>query len=316
MKLSLIICTYNRDEYLQKTLDYLSIQTLAPNLFEIIIIDNNSSDSTKIIANKYLENHSNAKYFLETKQGLSHARNAGYKQAKSDNILYLDDDAYLNAEGLENLVNFIDSDKELAIVGGRAIIKYPDKKPDWITEPVVSWLGSYDYGDEIIEVSSKNIRKNTIALPIGCCFFVKKQVLDETGGFNPELGRIGNKLLAGEELLISKYVQKNKGKIVYFPGIKVDHAIVPDRLSKESLLNRTSVCGVSETYVHFLSEKSLLKHLQYFSFRTIFLLKNLIDYSFALAMMDKQKQFEVRLLLNFNKSIILTFFEFAIGGKS
>ena len=315
MELSVIICTYNRDEYLKKTLEALSVQTLDSQKFEIIIVDNNSSDSTKSIVEDYLKNQSNAKYILEVKQGLSYARNAGYKEAKSDNLLYLDDDAYLNPEGLENLVDFVNSDEQLTIVGGRAIIKYPDKKPDWITENIVGWLGAYDHGDRTIEVTPKNMQKKIVTSPIGCCFFVRKRVLDETGGFHPELGRVGNKMLAGEELLISKYVQKNGGKIVYFPKIKVDHAIVPDRINKESLLHRTSVCGISEAHVHFLSEKNLLTHIKYFSFRAIFLLKNIVDYCLALITMNKQKQFEVKMIFNFNKSILLTFIQVIFQGR-
>lgn len=310
MELSLIICTYNREEYLEKTLSFIDKQTLDPSKFEVIIVDNNSSDSTKSVAEKYIENHSNAKYIFESQQGLSYARNTGYKEAQSSNLLYLDDDAYLNPDGLENLVNFINSDENLTIVGGRAIIKYPKEKPEWVTQSVVNWLGSYDYGDNTIEVTPDNIKKKIVRFPIGCCFFVRKKVLDEIGGFNPKLGRVGKKMLAGEEFLISKHVQKNQGKIAYFPEIKVDHAIVPHWLDREFLLNKTSFYGISDVYVHFLSEKSLWNHIQYFCFRIIFLVKNIVDYSLALLTRNKQKQFEVKLLFNFNKSILSTFMKF------
>ncbi len=316
MELSLIICTYNREEYLQKTLDCIASQTLDRSKFEVIIVDNNSADSTKIVAKNYVENHSNARYIFEEKQGLSYARNTGYKEAKSDNLLYLDDDAYLNPEGLENLVKFINSDENLTIVGGRAIIKYPQDKPEWVTKSVVNWLGSYDYGDEVIEVTPENIKKKIVRFPIGCCFFVRKKVLDEIGGFNPKLGRVGKKMLAGEEFLISKYVQKKQGKITYFPEIKVDHAIVPHWLDREFLLNKTSFYGISDVYVHFLSEKSLFAHIKYFAFRMIFLIKNIIDYLFALITGNQQKQFEVKLLLNFNKSIISTFMKFMFSPQT
>ncbi len=316
MELSLIICTYNREKYLQKTLDFIDLQTLDTNRFEIIIVDNNSSDSTKLIAEDYIKNHSNARYIFESKQGLSYARNTGYKEAKSENLLYLDDDAYLNAEGLENLVDFINSDENLTIVGGRAVIKYPEEKPEWVTKSVVNWLGSYDYGDDIIEVNSENIKKKIVRFPIGCCFFVRKRILDEIDGFNPKLGRVGTKMLAGEEFLISKYVQKNNGRIVYFPRIKVDHAIVPNWLNQEFLLNKTSFYGISDVYVHFLSEEYLWNHIKYFGFRTIFLVKNFVDYFLALITRNRQKQFEVKLLLNFNKSIMSTLMQFIFASES
>lgn len=316
MELSLIICTYNREKYLQKTLDFINAQTLSNDQFEVLIIDNNSSDSTKSIVEEYVKNHSNTRYIFESKQGLSYARNTGYKEAQSDNLLYLDDDAYLNPEGLENLVDFINSDENLTIVGGRAIIKYPQSKPEWVTQSVVNWLGSYDYGDNVIEVTPENIKKKIVRFPIGCCFFVRKRVLDEIGGFNPKLGRVGTKMLAGEEFLISKYVQRNNGKITYFPDIKVDHAIVPNWLDRDFLLNKTSFYGISDVYVHFLSEKSLFTHIKYFAFRIIFLIKNIVDYALALVTGNKQKQFEVKLLLNFNRSIISTFMKFVFLPQS
>ena len=316
MELSLIICTYNREKYLQKTLEYINVQTLDTNRFEVIIVDNNSSDSTKLIAEDYIKSHSNARYIFESKQGLSYARNTGYKEAKSENLLYLDDDAYLNAEGLENLVDFINTDENLTVVGGRAIIKYPEEKPEWVTKSVVNWLGSYDYGDDIIEVNSENIKKKIVRLPIGCCFFVRKRVLDVIGGFNPKLGRVGTKMLAGEELLISQYVQKNQGRIVYFPKIKVDHAIVPHWLNQEFLLNKTSSYGTSVVYLHFLSEEGLGNHIQYFGFRLIFLVKNFVDYFMSFITRNKQKQFEVKLILNFNKSIMSTLMQFIFASES
>jgi glycosyltransferase involved in cell wall biosynthesis len=317
MKLSVVICTYNREKYLIESLKALSSQTLSQEEFEILIVDNNSSDSTKILAEEYISSHKNARYIFVKEQGLSHARNAGYKEALTENILYLDDDASLNPEGIENLADFIESNPDACIIGGRAVIKYPDKKPEWVTKPVVNWLGSYDYGSEIIEVTSENIKKKIVRLPIGCCFFVKKSILIEIKGFNPKTGRIGNKMLAGEETLISKYALKNnKGKIFYFPGIKVDHAIDPNWLNQNFLLNKTYFYGISDVYVHFLSEKRLVKHLKYLIFRLIFLMKNTAELELAIIFNNKQKQFETKLLLNFNKGIILYFLKYTLGGKN
>ena len=80
--ISIIICTYNRMEYLPNCLEHLKNQTAKKEFYEIIIIDNNSSDKTELICKDYIQKNSeiNVTYFLEKKPGLSNARNRGIKE--------------------------------------------------------------------------------------------------------------------------------------------------------------------------------------------------------------------------------------------
>jgi len=64
-KLSIIVCTYNRAHLLLKSLEALFNQTIPKNIFEIIIVDNNSNDNTKELLKPILKANENVKYFLE-----------------------------------------------------------------------------------------------------------------------------------------------------------------------------------------------------------------------------------------------------------
>ena len=104
MVLSILICTYNREHFLKQCLDSIIEQTEQTNEkeIEVIIIDNNSSDNTKSLVESY-NSSTKISYYLENKQGLSHARNAGVQIAKGNYIAFVDDDAIIIKEWLNFL---------------------------------------------------------------------------------------------------------------------------------------------------------------------------------------------------------------------
>ena len=94
MILSIIICSYNRANYIEAALDSLYHQSSNEN-FEIIIVDNNSTDNTAEVYSNWRAAHSNGnfQYITETKQGASFARNTGAAMAKGKWLCFMDDDA-------------------------------------------------------------------------------------------------------------------------------------------------------------------------------------------------------------------------------
>ena len=96
MKISVVVCTYNRDVYLIRCLENLKNQDFNKREFEIIIIDNNSTDNTKTICLNFIEQNPelNIIYFLEEKVGLSHARNTGISKSSGLIISFIDDDGF------------------------------------------------------------------------------------------------------------------------------------------------------------------------------------------------------------------------------
>lgn len=92
--ITIIICTYNRSGSLKYTLESLFVQEVDESFdYEIIVVDNNSKDKTKILVESYIPRlRDRLKYVFEPNQGLSYARNRGIKEAKGGILVFTDDD--------------------------------------------------------------------------------------------------------------------------------------------------------------------------------------------------------------------------------
>ena len=92
VQISAVVCTHNRAAYLRKALQSLVDQTMAQELYEIIVVDNASTDGTKQVVSEY-SGASNLRCLYEPVIGLSRARNTGWGNARGEYVAYLDDDA-------------------------------------------------------------------------------------------------------------------------------------------------------------------------------------------------------------------------------
>ena len=94
MRFSFITCTYNRDKYIGQTLQSVCDQKYPDNNYEIIVIDNNSTDNTASICKEFRAEYPNKnfRYFKEMNQGLSFALNRGIKEAQGEYLIFVDDD--------------------------------------------------------------------------------------------------------------------------------------------------------------------------------------------------------------------------------
>ncbi|MFK8297265.1 glycosyltransferase [Capnocytophaga cynodegmi] len=110
MKLSIIIPVYNTEKYLQDCITSLFDQNLLQEEFEIILINDGSTDDSLSICNKLAEKHENIRVFSQKNQGQSSARNVGLKKARGRYIYLIDSDDYLNSGYLGNLLKIIEKD--------------------------------------------------------------------------------------------------------------------------------------------------------------------------------------------------------------
>jgi glycosyltransferase involved in cell wall biosynthesis len=215
MYISVVICTYNRADLLIIAIDSLLKQSLDADEFEILIIDNNSKDTTQQVGLTYAKNHKNVTYFLEEKVGLSHARNRGYLEAKGNYVAYADDDCNLPVDWLLNAKNVI-LDKDYAVLGGPVYPFYLYEKPTWYKD-------NYElltFGDE-----AKVLEEGEYLF--GGNIFFRKDILKEFNGFNPEFGMTGNTIGYAEEteLQIRIRATYTKESIYYDPQLSVKHLV-------------------------------------------------------------------------------------------
>lgn len=98
MQLSVIIPTYNRKESLKRLLDSLLVQNFSKKDYEILIVDDGSTDGTKQSLQLYLQRNRNIHYFSQENKGPAAARNLGIKHSKGKYILFIDDDIFIPRE--------------------------------------------------------------------------------------------------------------------------------------------------------------------------------------------------------------------------
>ena len=111
MKLSIIVPVYNVADYLAKCLDSLLTQDLPQNEYEIIVVNDGSTDNSGDIAQQYADKYAGITLINQANQGLSGARNTGIQQAKGDYIQFVDSDDYLEVYVLGGLMKQIEKDK-------------------------------------------------------------------------------------------------------------------------------------------------------------------------------------------------------------
>ena len=112
MKISIVIPVYNEENYLPDCLESIARQTLRP--YEVIVVDNNSTDNTANIAEQY----SFVKLLRETRQGVVYARNRGFNAASGQIIARIDADTRLPSGWIAIVNDYFEAHKEVAAVTG------------------------------------------------------------------------------------------------------------------------------------------------------------------------------------------------------
>ncbi len=244
MLFSIIVCTYNRCDILKITLPcYNSLSIPSGITLQVIIVDNNSNDDTasfvKEFINKNKDNAANFTYVFEPEQGLSHARNTGYKHAKGDYIAYIDDECILPETWLEEAINTIKVADNPAFLGGPYYGKFlPGRFSTWYKE---SFRDFYLLQKNI---SDGVLNNNYLS---GCNFITRRDVFTKIGLFDTNLGMTGNRLNYGEEQDFQKrFTLQYPGEVIWYNSkLFVWHLIRDEQMSilhdfKESLIRGQS----------------------------------------------------------------------------
>jgi glycosyltransferase involved in cell wall biosynthesis len=152
---SVIIPTLNQSRKLHQCLDRLSCLLFDPRMFEVLIVDNGSSDDTKDVSLSFEEKIKNLRYLYCAEPGLMAARHMGCDEAKGDILCYLDDDSLVTKEWLQGMAESFSRD-DVVIAGGPCIPRYEAPPPDWVdyfwfnTEygRTNTFLSLLDFGDK------------------------------------------------------------------------------------------------------------------------------------------------------------------------
>src|SRR5579862_965324 len=105
MKITVILCTYNRCEILAQALDSIAACVLPESVaWEVLVVDNNSSDQTREVVEEFRQRYPGRfRYILEPRSGKSNALNVGIREAHGDILAFVDDDVTVEPTWLHNL---------------------------------------------------------------------------------------------------------------------------------------------------------------------------------------------------------------------
>lgn len=238
MKLSIIICTFNRSQELEGLLDDLVVQhkrlrSSDAQEVEVLIVDNNSFDDTKETIYKYLENTGlSIKFFNEEHFGLAAARNHAIKKAQGDLLAFIHDDVNIDDDWLREAFKIANNckDREIGIYGGRVIPMWQDDLPKWLNlqdpyriEQAV--FHGHSYGDEE-QFYPFTSSFGTAEFPTGMNVLIRKEIFENCGFFREDLGpSAGGGFDTFEDTELFEYLTTLKIPMVYLPQCIVFHPI-------------------------------------------------------------------------------------------
>ncbi|MDZ8028730.1 MAG: hormogonium polysaccharide biosynthesis glycosyltransferase HpsE [Nostoc sp. SerVER01] len=232
---SVAIPTYNGESRLPELLERLKKQLHTENLFwEIIVVDNNSTDNTAKIVQAYQKNWQcpyPLKYCFETKQGAAYARKKAVAEAKGKLIGFLDDDNYPISNWVAAAFSFAEKYPKAGAYGSQI-------HPDWEVEPpenfqrIAPFIAITERGNLPLLYEPKNR-----LLPPSAGLVIRKQAwLESVPDKSILTGRAKGNMLTSEDLEMLSYIQKSGWEIWYNPEMEISHKIPSSRLQKDYLI--------------------------------------------------------------------------------
>ena len=258
VKYSIIIPTHNRAEILQRCLECICELENPDEKWEILAINNNSTDSTEEIINFYRNRLPNLRYFQATDPGLHVGRNLGCDKAKGKVLCYIDDDSFVSEGWLKGIEKAF-REPEVVLVGGPCLPQYEIEPPAWlnnmwsITEEgrTLGSLSLIDVGDEQRWISPYYV--------YGCNFSIRKDILVEIGGFHPDgMPKELIRFRGDGETFVSRRLIESGYRAVYSPGAKIHHLVPASRMTTDYFCHRAYIQGISGSFTQIREELGLV----------------------------------------------------------
>src|SRR3990170_1957144 len=249
LDISVVIGTHNRQNMILDCLRSLENQNDPSELFEILVIDNASTDLTKKLVLTHLKKSKvKIRYIFEQKLGHSMTRNRGIQESEGNLIAFLDDDARAERNWLHEISSSFKKSSTVMAVGGKIIPQTTVPIPDWIPEHVLPLLTFVDYGEMEKQIHPPQT-------PVGTNMAFRKVVFEEIGLFNTNLGRKGTRLLSGEENDFFLRMKEKNLCVWYNPDAIVYHALDSQRFTKKYIRSRVFWEGVTWSKLIALHER-------------------------------------------------------------
>lgn len=240
-KVSAVICSYNRARFIIDAVESIFNQDYDKSMYEVIVVDNNSSDETVTLLRAYQQQHPdyNFRFVTELNQGVAFARNRCAMEAQGELVAYLDDDSKAQPGWLKFITTFFDTHPEVYSIGGKITPYFLTGIPDWYSRYFFGLVGKFDQGDRAKQLTGQRY-------PCGANMAFRKKVFEEIGYFNTALGRSGKGLLANEEKDIYMRILAAGKKVYYLPEVEVLHAVEANKFDKDYVRRHSMGIGGGE----------------------------------------------------------------------
>jgi glycosyltransferase involved in cell wall biosynthesis len=215
--ISAIVCTYNRSGVLKEALARIAAQQADGLRYEVIIVDNNSTDDTRQVIEAFAAaSRCPMRYVCERQQGVSHARNAGIAAATAPLLAFFDDDVMVSSDWLMKIKQALDLHRDVDYVGGKVLPQWASAPPAWLVPDNWAPIAALDYGDEPFVVSAAT----KVGL-ISANLAIRRRALDEVGWFRPELQRVKDGIGSMEDQELLERMARAGKRGLYAPEIVV-----------------------------------------------------------------------------------------------
>ena len=232
------ICTRNRAGMLPAALECLARQTLDRDAYEILVVDNGSTDSTAAVLADHAKMIANLRSVSERRVGLSWARNRAVAEARGQIIAFTDDDVRVSPGWLCAIQAGFDGNPRAVAAGGPVHPVYEVPPPEWMTPELAALHAAVDFGEAPRVLTLPDH-------PVGANMAFCAQVLRSLGGFTPRLGFSGRRLVGCEEVHMFARVSASGGVTLWLPAAAVDHMVPAARLSRRWAVHRQYGEGVA-----------------------------------------------------------------------
>jgi glycosyltransferase involved in cell wall biosynthesis len=247
VRVSVIVCTYNRSESLRQALSNMEGLAIPEGvIWELLVIDNNSTDDTRETVEEFQRKSIlPLQYILERCRGKSHALNSGIKAASGEILAFTDDDCIVDNGWLASVVSEFQSDPNLSLMGGRVELYNKSDRPVTIR--------TFRHR---LSLGSPGQLFNFIA---GCNLAVRRTVFEKVGRFDIHFGP-GTAIVVDDVDFIFRTFKRGL-KIIYSPDVLVYHNHGRRTDEQVRTLNRSYIIGRGGFYCkHILrGDRDVLK---------------------------------------------------------
>ena len=225
LKLSVVLPTFDRAASLERALDALLRQSALPGSYEVVVVDNNSTDGTPDVVARYDERR--VRLVREPQQGLSYARNAGLGASRAPIVAFTDDDVEVAPDWVETIVTALARHPHVDGIGGRVLPAWQSGRPRWLTREHWAPLALQDHGD------ARRVfdRAAPIGL-IGANVAFRREVFDRIGTFSPSVQRVKDGIGSTEDHELLARLYDAGGRMLYQPKMLVMARVSDDRCDR------------------------------------------------------------------------------------